>query len=325
MRSRYPKEGDKELRAEGPEVGGDARQSLVYRAGDVDPSWTNPTDIDLVLMGFWTPVIHRVREIDPAKRVLRFKSSNSRTVDQFERLPRYYLSNVFEKMGAGEWYLNKMTGILYYYPLPGEEPSKAEVVAPMLNSPLVTIQGDLAADKTVQYLQFKGIRFQNTGTDLDRYDGMYRQGHLFLGAAITATALRHGLFSGCTFEQLGDYALELADGCRDVTVEKCHFWDLGAGAIQIGVTDLPTLLRPAGSGTPGQERDRATPGSLRHRGGQQLHPQNRDYLERMLRHRQQVRLGHEDHPQRDFRHPLGRDRVGCPLESLHREGLCPWQ
>jgi hypothetical protein len=257
MRSRYPKEGDKELRAEGPEPGGDARQSLVYRAGDFDPSWTNPADIDLVLMGFWTPVIHRVREVDPAKRVLRFKSSNSRTVDQFERLPRYYLNNVFEKMGAGEWYLNKKTGILYYYPLPGEDPSKAEVVAPVLNSPLVKIQGDLAADKPVQYLQFKGIRFQNTGTDLDRYDGMYRQGHMFLGAAITATALRHGSFRECTFEQLGDYALELGDGCRDVTVEKCHFWDLGAGAIQIGVVDLPTLLKPAGQGT--LAKDQAEP------------------------------------------------------------------
>ena len=246
VRSRYPKEGDKELRAEGPEPGGDARQSLVYRPGDFDPSWTNPGDIDLVLMGFWTPVIHRVREIDAAKRVIRFKSNHSRTVDQFERLPRYYLSGVFEKMGAGEWYLNRKTGILYYYPMPGEDPFKAEVIAPVLNSPLVDIRGDLASDKPVQYLQFKGISFQNTGTDLDRYDGMYRQGHMFLGAAINATAFRHGLFEECTFEQLGDYALELGDGCRDVTVQKCLFWDLGAGAVQIGVTDLPTLLKQAG-------------------------------------------------------------------------------
>ena len=249
MRSRYPKEGDKELRGVGAEPGGDARQSLVYRTGDFDPSWTNPEDIDLILMGFWSPVIHRVREIDATKQAIRFKSQNFRTVNQFERLPRYYLSNVFEKMGPGEWYLNKKTGILYYCPLPGENLAKAEVVAPLLNSSLVEIQGDLSSDKPVQHLQFKGIHFRDTDTDLDRYDGMYRQGHMFLGAAIRATALRHGLFQGCTFEQLGDYALELGDGCRDVTVEKCHFWDLGAGALQIGVTDLNTLLKPAGSGT----------------------------------------------------------------------------
>ena len=248
-RSRYPKEGDKELRAEGPEPGGDAKQSLVYREGDFDPSWTNPQDIDLVLMGFWTPVIHRVREIDPAKRVLRFKSSNSRTVDQFERLPRYYLSNVFEKMGPGEWYLNKKSGVLYYYPLPGENLSRAEVVAPLINSPLVQLTGNLSSDVPVQYLRFRGIHFQDVGTDFDRYDGMYRQGHMFLGGAVSAKGFRHGQFQECTFTQLGDYALELADGCRDVTVEKCLFRDLGAGAIQIGVTDLNTMLKPAGSGT----------------------------------------------------------------------------
>jgi hypothetical protein len=249
VRARYPSEGEKELRGEGPEADGDARQSLVYRAGDFDPSWTNPEDIDIVLMGFWTPVIHRVREVDPSKRVLRFKSSNARTVDQFERLPRYYLSNVFEKLDTpGEWYLNKKTGFLYYYPLPGEDLAKAEVVAPVMNSPLVDIQGDLASDKPVQHLQFKGIHFQDVGTDLDRYDGMYRQGHMFLGAAVSAKGFRHGLFRECTFTQLGDYALDLGDGCRDITVEKCHFWDLGAGAVLIGVTDLNTLLKPVGAG-----------------------------------------------------------------------------
>jgi len=248
--ARYPNEGDKELRGEGPEPGGDPFRSLACQPGDFDSSWTNPEDIRIVLLGNWTPVIHRVRETDPNKQCLRFQSRNGRTVDHFEKSPRDFLFNVFEKLDApGEWYLNKKTGVLYYYPLPGEDPAKAEVIAPLIKSPLVEIQGDLSSDKPVQHLQFRGIHFQDAGTDLDRYDGVYRQGHLFLGAAITATALRHGVFSGCTFEQLGDYAIELADGCRDVTVEKCHFWDLGAGAIQIGVTDLNTLLKPAGSGT----------------------------------------------------------------------------
>jgi hypothetical protein len=40
----------------------------------------------------------------------------------------------------------------------------------------------------------------------------------------------------------------LADGCRNVTVLPCHFWDLGAGAVQIGVSDLSTLKTPL---TPG--------------------------------------------------------------------------
>jgi hypothetical protein len=253
--ARYPNEGEKELRSYGPEPGGDPRQSLVYQVGDFDPSWTNLQDIDIVLMGFWTGTIHSVAVVDPVKRVLRFQSFAVRTVDAYERLPRYYLRNVFEKLDSpGEWYLNKKTGILYYYPRPGEDLSSAEVIAPVLKSPLVALSGNLAADLPVQYIQFKGIHFRHADTDLDRYNGQYRQGHMFLDGSISATAFRQGLFEGCTFEQLGDYALNLADGCRDVTVQGCHFWDLGAGAMLIGVTDLGTLQTRAGSASlePGQ-------------------------------------------------------------------------
>ena len=253
--ARYPNEGEKELRSFGPEPGGDARQSLVYQVGDFDPSWTNQQDIDIVLMGFWTGSIHGVTSLDPSKRALRFQSFAVRTVDAYERLPRYYLRNVFEKLDSpGEWYLNKTTGVLYYYPRPGEDLSTAEVIAPVMNTPLVAFRGNLAADVPVQYIQFKGIHFRDVDTDLVRYNGQYRQGHMFLDGAISATAFRQGLFDGCTFEHLGDYALNLADGCRDVTVQRCHFWDLGAGAMLIGVTDLGTLQTRAGTASlePGQ-------------------------------------------------------------------------
>ena len=253
--ARYPNEGEKELRSFGPEQGGDPRQSLVYQVGDFDPTWTNLQDIDIVLMGFWTGSMHSVTGVDPVRRVLRFQSSAVRTVDAYERLPRYYLRNVFEKLDApGEWYLNKTTGILYYYPRPGEDLSSAEVIAPVVKSPLVALSGNLAADLPVQYVQFMGIHFRDADTDLARYNGQYRQGHMFLDGSISATAFRQGLFAGCTFEHLGDYALNLADGCRDVTVQGCHFWDLGAGAMLIGVTDLGTLQTRAGSSSlaPGQ-------------------------------------------------------------------------
>ena len=122
MRARFPRDGEKELRAEGPEPGGDSRHSLCCLPGDFNPSWTNPTDIDVVLLASWTPTIHRVREIIPEKHSLRFSGTDTHTVDAFDKNPRYYLSNVFEALTEpGEWYLNRKTGILYYYPMPGED------------------------------------------------------------------------------------------------------------------------------------------------------------------------------------------------------------
>ncbi len=61
----------------------------------------------------WTPTLHRIEDIDAPRRVVRFHSTHSRTVDFWERNFRYYLSNVFEALDEpGEWYLNRHTGML---------------------------------------------------------------------------------------------------------------------------------------------------------------------------------------------------------------------
>ncbi len=241
-RARYPNYGDKVLRAAGREPGGDPREALQYMPGDVDPTWSEPTDIDIVLLCSWTPTIHRIREIVPECRAVRFHSSHGRTVDFWERNFRFYLSNVFEALDApGEWYLNRHSGTLYYYPLPGEDMATVEVIAPVLKSRLIEFAGDPDAGKPVEHLHFRDLNFRHVDGDMDRYNGMYRQGHMYLDAAIFARGLRHASLTGCEMAQLGEYALELADGCRDITVRKCHLWDLGAGAMQLGVTDLRTL------------------------------------------------------------------------------------
>lgn len=241
-RARYPNYGEKVLRAEGREPGGDPRQALKYFAGDVDPSWSNPTDIDVVLLCSWTPTIHRVREIVPDRRAVRFFSAHSRPVDFWERNFRYYLSNVFEALDQpGEWYLNRHTGTLYYFPMPDEDMATAEVIAPVMKSRMVEFAGEPAAGRFVEYLHFRDLAFRHLDGDMDRYNGVYRQGHMYLDSAVSARGLRHASFERCELAQLGEYAMELADGCRDVTVRQCHIWDLGAGAMQLGVTDLATL------------------------------------------------------------------------------------
>jgi hypothetical protein len=241
-RARHPNWSRRVLRAEGQAPGEDPRQAFTYFPGDIDPNWSNPTDIDIVLLCSWTPTIHRIEEIVPANRAVRFHSSHGRTVDFWERNFRYYLSNVLEALDdPGEWYLDYRNGTLYYYPMPGEDPNAIEFVAPVLRSRMVEFTGDLDVGLFVEHLHFQDLEFRHLDGDMDRYNGMYRQGHMFLDAAVVASGLRQASFEGCTFAQLGEYALELADGCRDVRVQRCHFHDLGAGAMQLGVTSLQAL------------------------------------------------------------------------------------
>jgi len=254
-RARYPNEDQKVLRAAGREPGGDPRQALHYFPGDFNPAWTNPQDIDVVLLCSWTPTIHRITEVDAQRCVVRFFSAHSRAVDFWARNFRYYLSNVFEALDApGEWYFNRHTGILYYYPLPGEDLATAEVIAPEVKSRLIDFAGDVAAGAFVEHVHFRDLAFRHVDGDLDRYNGAYRQGHMYLDSAVSARGLRHASFERCELAQLGEYAMELADGCQDVTVRQCHFWDLGAGALQLGVNDLPTLKKWLAGGTTGEER-----------------------------------------------------------------------
>ena len=252
-RARYPNYGEKVLRAEGREPGGDARQALQYFAGDVDPTWSNPTDIDVVLLCSWTPTIHRVKEIVPERRAIRFFSSHNRSVDFWERNFRYYLSNIFEALDQpGEWYLNRRTGTLYYFPMPGEEMATTEVVAPVLKSRMIEFAGKPSEGQFVEHLHFRNLDFRHVDGDMDRYNGVYRQGHMYLDSAHSARGLRNASFEGCQLAQLGEYAMELADGCRNITIRQCHFWDLGAGAMQLGATDLSTLLAGADPNTAGE-------------------------------------------------------------------------
>jgi hypothetical protein len=258
-RARTPNWGEKVLRAEGRAPGEDERQAFQYRPGDIDAAWTNLTDADLVLLCSWTPTIHRIDQVLPDRRVVRFRSSHTRAVDAWEQHFRYYVSNVFEALGQpGEWYLNRDTGMLYYYPLPGEDVAAAEVIAPVVKSRLVELVGDVAGGKFVEHLQFRDLDFRHVDGDLDRYNGVYRQGHMYLDATIYAEGLRSSAFVNCEIAQVGEYAMELADGCRDDRVEHCHIWDVGAGAMQLGVTDLNRLLgdhAPAAGGDWHSERE----------------------------------------------------------------------
>ena len=242
-RARKPNCGEKVLRAEGRAPGENERCAFVYLPGDIDPTWTNLTDADVVLLCSWTPTIHRIEEVIAGRRIVKFKSSHGRSVDFWEKNFRYYVANVLEELDTpGEWYLNRHTGVLYYYPLPGEDLDTVEVVAPLLITRMMDFTGDVEAGRFVEHLRFRDLSFRHVDGDLDRYNGVYRQGHMYLSAAIYAEGLRHSTFTNCELAQMGEYALEMTTGCRNIRIERCHIWDIGAGAMQIGITHLGALL-----------------------------------------------------------------------------------
>ncbi|MCX7872392.1 MAG: right-handed parallel beta-helix repeat-containing protein [Verrucomicrobiae bacterium] len=224
---------------------------FVFKAGDIG-EWKDYKFGEIRVMNRWIESHLPIMSIDYGKRMLMFRK---RSVFKLEPGDLYYIENVFEALDApGEWYLDAATGKLYYYPNPGEEPDKTEVVAPVL-SQLVIIKGDGTSKKFVQSIVFDGLTFSHAEwyfpDGFDRGEskveiwpppkaevGGFAQAAVGVPGAVKAEFLRNSVFTNCNFINIGSYAIELGRGCQSNKVTYCNVQNLGAGGIKIGETSI---------------------------------------------------------------------------------------
>lgn len=230
-RARVPNKGSF-LRTDGPASKGSTRE-FYFHEGDVK-RWNDLREVIFVVYHSWETSIHHVRSVDTEARVVELHEPAPWAMGAWERQQRYYVENVFEELDEpGEWYLNRVTGTLYYYPLPGETMADVEVVAPAVTSTLVRFEGDASKGDAIEHLHFRGISFLHTNADLTRLRNP-GQGEIYQPGLIQATGLRGASFEGCTVAHTGAHGIWLAAGCEDVEVRRCHFHDLGGGGLYIG-------------------------------------------------------------------------------------------
>ena len=127
----------------------------------------------------------------------------------------YYFFNVLEELDEpGEWYLDRMSGVLYLYP-PTDFAGSA-VQFSVLSAPFVVI-------KDTAHVTLGGLVFE-----LGRAEG-----------AVIVDGLDN-LLSGCTFRQLGTNGLIISGGTGH-GVLGCDIHTLGAGGIRMTGGDRRTL------------------------------------------------------------------------------------
>ncbi|NUQ61192.1 MAG: right-handed parallel beta-helix repeat-containing protein [Pirellulales bacterium] len=230
-RARVPNKGSF-LRTDGPASKGNVR-AFYFHEGDVK-AWNDLREVIFVVYHSWETSLHHVRSVDTEARVVELHEPAPWAMGAWERQQRYYVENVFEELDEpGEWYLNRATGTLYYYPLPGETMADVEVVAPAVTSTLVRFNGEASKSDTVEHLHFRGISFLHTSANLARLRNP-GQGEIYQPGMIMATGLRNASFEDCTIAHTGAHGIWLAAGCEDVRVERCHLDDLGGGGVYLG-------------------------------------------------------------------------------------------
>lgn len=195
-------------------------------------------DVLLTAVQTWTVGQCRIEALNEATRAVKIKGRARYPFVEFEPDQRFFIENYRESLDApGEWFLAR-DGTLFYKPLPGEDMTKAEVIAPVAEKFMI-LQGDWADSKPVSHLTFRGLVFSHSQQlygPSGHHDGQAASG---VGAAVELDGAEHVSFENCEIAHCGNYAVWFRRGCSDCSLRHSHLHDLGAGGVRIGDTSMP--------------------------------------------------------------------------------------
>ena len=218
----------------------DPETRLGFRFEDEElKRWAGLDDAVVVVYHAWTTSRHLIESLDAARHEVRFRNPSVWPMGWWGK-ERFYVENVREALDApGEFYLDRKTGLLSYYPRPGEDMTKAEAIVPRLEE-LLRLEGEPAAGKLVERLGFEGLSFQYTDWDMPKTGRVDGQAMAFLKkATVFARGARYCTFQRCEIARTGGYGLWLERGAKQNRVVECRLHDLGAGGVRLGETSLP--------------------------------------------------------------------------------------
>ena len=210
-------------------------------------SWSNIEDAEVMFSGNWAINRKRLQAVKPDEGlVVMAPPHRSGLPWNAPRKGRWcYFENAPEMLDSpSEWYLDRDTGELRYWPREGENMQTANVIAPRLPR-LVRIQG--IRDNPVRNLHFRGIAFQHT--DWSMPPGGYRgvqachfgsagskgEGRwLRMPAAIRLDDAEDCSFERCTLAHLGSCGIELDTRCKGNVIRRCEVFDVAGNGIMVG-------------------------------------------------------------------------------------------
>ena len=180
-------------------------------------------DVDQIFLhGYWTfdwsDSYQRIRSIEPDLSEIVLAPPHHHY--GYTKNQRYRAVNVLEELDAvGEWFLNRRTGHLLFWPPDSLDLDQLEVSS--LEEPLVTLEG-------ANSLTLRGFIFT-----------------VSRGPGVVIRGGKGNLIAGCIFSNLGDDAV-IIDGGTDNAVRSCDIFDVARGGIRLSGGDRATLT-PGGN------------------------------------------------------------------------------
>lgn len=163
--------------------------------------------------------------------------------DGMSRCREFFVINAFEELDEpGEWYLNRKTREVFYYPYQRDNMETAEVRAPSVET-LLRFSGKPGIP--VRHIKVDGLTLEY-GQWLDPQNKLLgrSQAEAYLGDTLTYSSQVPGQvildhtedvdITGCTIRHMGSCGLQTYEACHRITIEGNHFEDLTAAAVTIG-------------------------------------------------------------------------------------------
>jgi hypothetical protein len=186
-----------------------------YYHGDRPERWLkNP---DILLRGYWRHDWYeegqKIAQIDPQAKIITFTSPCAYGVGG--GLRRYYALNILEELDApGEWYLDRATGQLYFWPPAPLSQAEAWVS---------TVPGPLVSLKECAFVRLEGLIIEDGQSD---------------GVVITSGSDNE--IARCVIRNLGGAGVSVQGGFRNA-VRGCDLYEIGRGAVYLNGGDRKTL------------------------------------------------------------------------------------
>ncbi len=248
VRARTPNRDEKTpaWQLTGVELSKDLKRYTIKLAPGLVKSWRNPGDVEVMIAGNWAINRKRVESIDEKAGLVVLAPPHVGGPEYiFPSAGRWcHFENAREMLDQpGEWYLDRTTGVLSYWPRPGEDMTRAEAIAPAAVQ-LVKIAGQ--PGRPVRNLHFQGIAFEHTDWPVPPggYMGIQACHYQTAGAnpnpwprVLAAVACTYA--EGCSVEdgslaRLGGCGIELADGCSGNVIRGNRVFDASGNGINVG-------------------------------------------------------------------------------------------
>lgn len=142
-----------------------------------------------------------------------------------------FVENIFEELDTiNEWYLDKKTSTLYFYPNPSIDLGKANIEYASLEN-LMTFKG--SEKNPVSNITVDGFKFMRTiRTFLKNKEPLLRSDWtIYRGGSVFLEGTENCKIKNCEFSQIGGNAIFFNHFNKNDLVLGCHIYEVGANAI----------------------------------------------------------------------------------------------